>query len=486
MTPTTFVDQTTGLPYNFQEARVSGLSVGVPGTLATWDEALRRWGTRPLGTSLRPAIDVARQGFAVDQTFAGQISDNAAAFSQFSSTSALYLPGGQPPAVASTFRNPDLADTYEQIARRGTSTFYGGPIGRDLAATVRHPPLGATPTRPWAFPIRPGGLTAADLAGYHVNVPAPTHVRYRGYDVYGMATPSSGGSTVGEALNILERGELGTLDRVQDLHRYLEASALAFADRNRYVGAGTPRPLLEELLTDSFAAERACQIDPAHALTKPVPPGSPDGSYGGCVTGTGGDAPDAGQSTTHLTVADRWGNVVAYTFTIEQIGGNAMVVPGRGFLLNNELTDFNFTPTQGAAPDPNLPAAGKRPRSSMSPTIVTSHGQPFLALGSPGGSTIITTVLQILVNRIDLGLSLPEAIAAPRASQRNSATVTAEPAFIASPSGAGLAALGHTYTSTAEIGAATGIEFLGRGRLLAAAEPVRRGTGSAGVVQPQP
>jgi gamma-glutamyltranspeptidase/glutathione hydrolase len=173
---------------------------------------------------------------------------------------------------------------------------------------------------------------------------------------------------------------------------------------------------------------------------------------------------------------------VAYTFTIEQIGGNAMVVPGRGFLLNNELTDFNFTPTQGTAADPNLPAPGKRPRSSMSPTIVLSHGKPFLALGSPGGSTIITTVLQILVNRLDFGMSLPDAIAAPRATQRNTANVVAEPAFISSPEGVALAALGHTYTSMAEIGAATGIEFLGHGRLLAAAEPVRRGTGSAGVV----
>ncbi len=119
-----------------------------------------------------------------------------------------------------------------------------------------------------------------------------------------------------------------------------------------------------------------------------------------------------GRARTNLTVADRWGNVVEYTFTIEQIGGNAMVVPGRGFLLNNELTDFNFTPTQGTAADPNLPAAGKRPRSSMAPTIVLHHGKPWLAVGSPGGSTIITTVLQILVNRIDFGLSLPEAIAA--------------------------------------------------------------------------
>ncbi|NMR19066.1 hypothetical protein HIR71_02320 [Cellulomonas fimi] len=186
-------------------------------------------------------------------------------------------------------------------------------------------------------------------------------------------------------------------------------------------------------------------------------------------------------STTHLTTADRWGNVVAYTLTIESTGGNGMVVPGRGFLLNNELTDFNFTGTQGDAPDPNLPGPGKRPRSSMAPTIVLMEGKPLLAVGSPGGSTIITTVLQVLMNRLDLGMGLPEAIAAPRATQRNTAAVQAEPGFPRT----GLQALGHTFSDNPEIGAATGIEFLGDGSLLAAAEPTRRGGGSAGVVDPR-
>ena len=202
-------------------------------------------------------------------------------------------------------------------------------------------------------------MTAADLAGYDVRTPRPTHMRYRGYDVYGMPTPSSGGSTVGEGLNIVENWDLGDLSRVQALHRYLEASALAFADRNRYVGDKTPRALLDELLSQGFADERACLIDPAHALTKPVPPGVPDGSYEQCAAAAPATVLTNERGTTNLTVADRWGNVVEYTLTIEQIGGNAMVVPGRGFLLNNELTDFNFTPTQGSAHDPNLPGTGQ-------------------------------------------------------------------------------------------------------------------------------
>jgi gamma-glutamyltranspeptidase/glutathione hydrolase len=480
MTETAFVDPETNSPYAFAEARVSGISVGVPGTPATWDEALRRWGTTSLARALRPATMVADRGFVVDPTFRTQIANNAAIFGQFGSSATLYLPGGEPPAVGAVFRNRDLAHTYRILGQRGVGAFYGGDIARDIVRTVQDPPLAAEPIGTWTFPIRPGAMALADLASYDVRLPAPTQVNYRGLDVFGMPTPSSGGQAVGEALNILETFDLGSLSRTQALHRYLEASALAFADRNRYVGDDTPRALLDELLTDAFAGERACEIDPEQALTKPVAPGVPDGSYGSCATAAAGASRAAGMSTTNLTVADRWGNVVEYTLTIEQTGGNGMVVPGRGFLLNNELTDFNFTPTQGTAPDPNLPGPGKRPRSSMAPTIVLRDGQPLLAVGSPGGSTIITTVLQILLNRLDLGQALPDALAAPRATQRNTTTVQAEPGF--APDQPGLEALGHVFAPNPEIGAATGVEFLPDGRLLAVAEPTRRGGGAAGVV----
>ena len=185
-------------------------------------------------------------------------------------------------------------------------------------------------------------------------------------------------------------------------------------------------------------------------------------------------------STTHITVADKRGDIVSYTFTNESTGGSGLVVPGYGFLLNNELTDFNYMSTT----HPNRVEGGKRPRSAIAPTIVLRDGRPWLGLGSPGGSTIITTVLGLLVDRIDLGSTLPAAIAAPRASEGNNATAQAEPAFIASPEGAALSARGHLFTTNPEIGAATGIEFLSGNRLLAAAEPVRRGHGSALVVSP--
>ena len=310
--------------------------------------------------------------------------------------------------------------------------------------------------------------------------------RYDGLDVYSMAPSSSGGTTVGEALNILATADLAKKSNVDALHYYFEASALAFADRGRYVGdpAFVDVPT-KQLLSKGFGAERACSINPTQALTKPVAPGVPDGDYTSCTEDAGVvQRPDTeGLSTTHLTAADRWGNVVSYTLTIEQTGGSGITVPGRGFLLNNELTDFTavFNPT-----DPNRIQPGKRPRSSMSPTIVLRNGTPFLALGSPGGSTIITTVLQTLTNRLDRGMTLPEAIAAPRASQRNTPSVAAEPAFIASPEGQALLGLGHIFTTTPEIGAATGIAFFANGIFQAVAEPVRRGGGSAMVAEPAP
>ncbi len=200
---------------------------------------------------------------------------------------------------------------------------------------------------------------------------------------------------------------------------------------------------------------------------------------------TGAATPDGiqGTHTNHFVVSDRWGNIVSYTNTIEQLGGSGIVVPGRGFLLNNELTDFNFAPTQGAAPDPNLAEPGKRPRSSMSPTIVLKHGKPFFAVGSPGGSTIITTVLQIIVNRLDLGMTLEEAIAAPRATQRNTPATLAEQGFI-SAVGEPLVAIGHKFDVSTGIGVAAGLEFTRGGKVIAVGEPVRRGGTSAAVVHP--
>jgi gamma-glutamyltranspeptidase/glutathione hydrolase len=243
---------------------------------------------------------------------------------------------------------------------------------------------------------------------------------------------------------------------------------------------------LKTLLSKKFARSRACQIDPTKALPVPVQPGPLDGS--GCSTTASVGRNDSGTSTSHLVTSDRWGNVVSYTLTIEQTGGSGIVVPGRGFLLNNELTDFTavYDPK-----DPNRIEGGKRPRSSIAPTIVLKHGKPVLAVGSPGGATIITTVLQTLVNRIDFHLTLPQAVAEPRASSRNLTPISAEPAFLdeygAALTAAGyqMAELGDTLTSENQIGAVAALEFFPHGRVQAVAEPVRRGGGDARVVKPR-
>ena len=460
--PNSFVDPSTGQPISFAEGVTSGLGVGVPGTPRLWEEALARFGSIPLAEALAPSIGIARGGFEVDQTFHDQVVSNRDRFQDFTSTRELYLPDGDAPPVGSIFRNPDLAKTYQTLAAHRMDAFYGGALADAIVATVQHPPLAPGATRT----VRPGLMTAGDLAGYQAISRAPTDVQYRGYEVFGMGPPSSGGSTVGEALNILEGFDLGSLPRTQALYLMLEASKLAFADRNRFLGdpdfVNVP---IQGLLSDAYAAQRRALIG-ATAIRVPVAPGDP-GPF------------NVPSSTTHLTVSDRFGNVVSYTFTIEQIGGSGIVVPGHGFLLNNELTDFNFVP--GTA---NSPAGGKRPRSSMSPTIVFKDGRPILALGSPGGASIITTVLQLLLERLDLGRTLPGAIATARLSQRNSATTQAEPAFLGTAERAQLEALGESFSSTPEIGAATGIEFLSGGLVLAAAEPVRRGGGSAMVEKP--
>ncbi len=479
-----FLDK-DGKPLPFADAVTSGLSIGTPGTPATWNDALRNWGTRSLGQVLGPAERLADDGFTVDATFRQQTADNEARFKDFPATAELFLPGGKLPAVGSTFRNPDLARTYALLAKKGVGAIYKGELGRDIVDTVRKPPVDPKAQRV----VRAGDLTAEDLRAYGTKRQAPTRTSYRGLDVYGMAPSSSGGTSVAEALNILERTDLSKLGDAEYLHRYIEASRIAFADRGRWVGDPAAEDVPTKGLTSQrFADSRACLIKDDAVLKSPVPPGDPNHptAPGSCDT-RGHAAPTTyeGENTTHLTVADKWGNVVAYTLTIEQTGGSGITVPGRGFLLNNELTDFSFAPADPAVHDPNLPGPGKRPRSSMSPTIVLDGHKPVLALGSPGGATIITTVLQTLLNHLDRGMPLVDAIAAPRASQRNAAQTELEPALWNGPERAKLEALGHSFKQNPEIGAATGVQRLSGGRWLAAAETERRGGGSAMVVSPK-
>ena len=486
-----FIDPSTGKPLAFEEARHSGLSVGVPGMVATWAKAVHDYGVRDFSRDLQPAFTVARHGFTVTPDFVAQERVALLDLQAFTSSRELFLtPGGDPLPVGSTLRNPDLARTYTDLALHGAGYLYDGPLGAQIADTVQHPPV-------WpgtSFTVRPGIMTAADVANYTAPQRAPTHVGYRGLDVYGMPPPSSGGLTTGEAMNILSGWDLSAEPRAQALFQYLESTRLAFADRGAYIGDADYEPVPQQgLLDPAFAASRRCLIG-STALKSPVAPGTPFPPYAPCASAAAAANPaHEGTQTNHLVVADKWGNVVSYTNTIEQLAGSGITVPGRGFLLNNEMTDFDFAPATPTTYDPNLPAPAKRPRSSMSPTIALRSGAPAFTIGSPGGSTIITTVLQILLNHVDFGMSLPDSIAAPRASQRNTATTVAEPDFVNSAVAQQLRDVyGETFTTQTGpvlphdqyIGNATGIDFLPGGRFQAAAEPVRSGGGSALVVNP--
>ena len=471
-----------GAPLPFTPARYSGLSVGVPGTVAGWADALSRYGTMSLAEALAPAIRIAREGFVIDATFFSQTQGNVDFFDDIPASAALFLdPDGTPKDVGTIFRNPDLAHAYERIAHLGAKGFYRGAIADAIVETVQRPPVAPTANNVW----RPGLMTMRDLHTYEAPERAPTRVSYRGLDVYGMGPPSSGGSTVGEALNILEGYPLATETRERQLHLFLEASRYSFADRGalprrrglrRRAAARAP---LRRLRGDTAGADHG--DGGARARCRPVTRGRSTALSRCCWRAHRPTRRVV--STTHLSVSDRWGNVVSYTFTIESTGGAGLVVPGWGFLLNNELTDFDFALLN----HPNSVAGGKRPRSSMAPTIVTQGG----AAAADGR----------LAGRLDDHHDGPAAARRPARRGHDAAGCDRRPAGVTAerrddrggarvpgllPVATALEARGHRFVTAAEIGAATGIEFLPAGGVVAAAEPTRRGGGSAMVETPMP
>lgn len=450
----------------------SGMAVGVPGTVRGWDEALKRYGTMQFKQVLAPAIQVASKGFKTTGAFHELTVKSEKKFGMFTSTAALYLKDGKALPPGTLVRNPDMAKAYREIAAHGQQAFYSGKLAQAIVDTVNQPPVSAGVT------VRPGNMVLSDLADYEVRLRQPVKSSYRGYELYGMALPSSGGVTLAEALNILEGYELKGMPRANAEHLYMEASRLAFADRGAYLAdpeyVDAP---VAGLLSKDYAAKRRALINPAHTMPHPDAgdpyPYQQDPSYPMRPAAKPLLAESA--HTTHLTVSDKMGNIVAYTYTIEDWGGSGIVVPGYGFLLNNEMTDFDFTP-----PHPNIPEAGKRPRSSMTPTIVLKDGKPAFTVGSPGGSTIITTVLQTIFNHIDLGMPMDQALNAPRISAKTSTKVAIEPGFAGSAQAVALQKFGHQWSDTPdEIGAANAIVFNPDGTVTAVSEGKRHGTGTA-------
>ena len=466
----------------WEDAVNSGMSVGVPGTVRGWDEALRRYGSMSFKKVLAPAISVAEKGFPITPIFHHLNQGAAAKFARYSSSSALYLHQGKALPVGFHFKNPELAKTYRLIAQGGVNAFYRGPVAQAFVNTVNQPPVNA------GVSAVAGKMSLSDLDNYEARWRLPVRTTYRGLDVVSMGLPSSGGITVSEALNILENFELDKLPREQVEHLYIEAARLSFADRNAYVGDPEYVEVpVQGLLSKDYAKQRAALINPQQAMSRETAAAAGDPYSFQQDTSIplrpSKKMQEERKHTTHLTVSDREGNIVSYTYTIEDWGGNGMVVPGYGFLLNNELTDFDFT-----IPHPNIPEAGKRPRSSISPVIALKDGKPVFTVGSPGGSTIITTVLQSIVNHVDLKMSMLQALAAPRMSERNGEVTQVEPGFSATPQAQALAAKGHRWTideSDKEIGAASAIVFHPDGTVTAVSEPKRHGVGSAKVQYPE-
>ncbi|ALX50675.1 gamma-glutamyltransferase [Lentibacillus amyloliquefaciens] len=393
--PDMFLEE-DGEPMPFQERVRSGKSVGVPGTLKGLETALDQWGTRSMAELLEPSIKMAEEGVDVNWVLADAIASNE---EKLSNTAAkeVFLPDGEPLEEGDLLVQEDLADTFRLIAEQGTDVFYDGEIGEALADEVQN---------------RNSSMTPDDLSRYDVTHEDPVWGDYRGYDIASMAPPSSGGLTMQQMLDMFEEMELTQhgIKSAEKYHLMAETMHLAYADRDAYMGdpefVNVPA---EGLLHPDYIEERAGMINPDQANDE-VQPGNPWEYQEGDpykISEKAGDKTNG--QTTHFTVADSEGNLVSYTTTIEQVFGSGIMVPDYGIMLNNELTDFDAVPGGANQVEPN-----KRPLSSMTPAIVLEDGEPYMTVGSPGGTTIITSVLQTIVNVIGYDMELKNAIEEPR------------------------------------------------------------------------
>ena len=401
-TPRLFQDA-TGEPLKFFEAVVGGRSVGTPGTPALMAQAHLRWGRSDWSGLLDPAIWLAEEGFAVSPRLATLVAGDAERLAVHPDTAAYFLPGGVPLAEGDTLRNPAYADTLHLFAQLGTDGFYTGPVAESIVAAVQ----GAAGN--------PGVLDMVDLAIYRVKERAPVCAPYRFWQVCGMGPPSSGALAVGQILGMLQGHDLAALgpDNPESWRLIGDASRMAFADRGRYVADSDFVPVpVQGMLDPSYLQGRAILLAGDDALPE-VTPGTPDFDH--TLLWADGDTLEQ-PSTTHVSIVDSYGNVLSMTSTIENAFG-ARVMAG-GFLLNNELTDFSFRSHDGGVPIANRVEPGKRPRSSMAPTIVMRDGVPVLAIGSPGGSSIIGYVAQALIAHLDWGMNVQQAVSMGHALNR--------------------------------------------------------------------
>ncbi|MFK7752604.1 MAG: gamma-glutamyltransferase [Sedimentitalea sp.] len=456
VTPRLFQDA-MGEPLKFFDAVVGGRSVGTPGTPALLEAAHRRWGRATWPSLFDAAITHAENGFAVSPRLAGLVKRDAERLASSKRTAAYFLPEGAPIAQGTILKNPSYANTLRAISRDGASAFYTGAIAADIVRTV---------TR---GTDNPGVLSEIDLAIYEVKERAPVCVTYRAHDICGMGPPSSGALTVGQILGLLEGSDLATLgpENPESWRLIGDASRLAFADRGRYMADSDYVPMPTKGLVDpAYLRERAKQLTGDAAL-KDITPGAPKFDH---ALHFADDASIELPSTSHISIVDGYGNVLSMTTTIENAFGSRLMV--RGFLLNNELTDFSFRSHRDGVPIANRIEPGKRPRSSMAPTIVMADGAPVLAIGSPGGSRIIGYVATSIIAMLDWGMNVQQAIAMPHAVNRFG-TYDLEEGSDAVSLQAPLEAMGYKVNVRALTSGLHGIDL--RDGLLGGADPRREG-----------
>nr|WP_246139573.1 gamma-glutamyltransferase [Phaeobacter marinintestinus] len=400
VTPRLFQSE-DGEPLKFFDAVVGGRSVGTPGTPALMGEAHRRWGRSPWPALFAPAIQHAQDGFTVSPRLATLVERDADRLALFGTTADYFMPGGVPITAGQTLTNPAYADTLAQIAAKGAGAVYIGEIAADIVRSVT------------TAPGNPGVLSSVDLALYAVKDRPAVCAEFRDHDVCGMGPPSSGALTVGQILGMLDAHPAGAADDPDTWRRIGDAERLAFADRGRYMADSDYVPMPTKGLVDpDYLAERAQLLNGDHALPE-VAPGQPEFDHALLYAD---DESLELPSTSHISIVDSYGNVLSMTTTIENGFGSRLMV--RGFLLNNELTDFSFRSHRDGVPIANRIEPGKRPRSSMSPTIVMKDGQPVLAIGSPGGSRIIPYVAKTIIAWLDWDMDIQQAIAMPHAVNR--------------------------------------------------------------------
>ena len=403
VTPNLFQDETSK-PLGFYDAVIGGKSVGVPGVPALMLDAHQRWGKHKWPDLFVAGIDLAENGFTVSPRLSMLVAGDETRLSRFDRTARYFFPDGKPVATGQTLKNPAYAQTLTALATDKGVSFYNGAIARDIVDTVQ------TATD------NPGLLDLHDMAGYTVKERPAVCMNYRGFDVCGMGPPSSGALTVGQILGMVENYDLSRMGHTSaEAWRIIgDASRLAFADRGRYMADSDYVPVaVNGLLDTDYLNTRAALLDRSDALPH-VTAGSPEFEMADLFADDNSlELP----STSHISIVDQYGNALSMTTTIENAFGSRLMTKG-GFLLNNEMTDFSFRSHDDGVPIANRVEPGKRPRSSMSPTIVMKDGRPYLVIGSPGGSRIIGYVTQSIIAYIDWDMNVQQAVSMPHLVNR--------------------------------------------------------------------